>query len=178
MKYVALLRGINVGGKNTIKMSELKSCLEVVGLSDVKTYINSGNVIFTSEQSEKELVEVIEGCIKKSLKLDVPVIVVAQTQIEAIVAEIPVKWVNDQTMRTDILFLWKEVDYPSVINEVKINPEVDHLIYVPGAIVWNYDRVNYTKTKMRNFIGSHIYKRMTARNANTTRKLLQIMQSS
>jgi uncharacterized protein (DUF1697 family) len=51
--YVALLRGINVGGKNIIKMETLKQCFVDMGFSDVKTYIQSGNVIFKTQKSDK-----------------------------------------------------------------------------------------------------------------------------
>lgn len=177
MRYVALLRGINVGGNNTIKMSELKACFEMLGLTDVKTYINSGNIIFsTGNTDEPALVKIIEQCIKANFGLDIPVVVRSQPQIAETVQKIPERWVNDQTMRTDVLFLWPSVDQPAVLDEIKTNPAVDELIYGPGVIIWHFDRAYYRQSKMPGFIGTRVYKLMTARNANTVRKLHQLMQ--
>lgn len=60
MQYVALLRGINVGGKNKVSMKDLKTCFNKAGFPDAITYINSGNVIFTSE--EKDTIKLAEKC--------------------------------------------------------------------------------------------------------------------
>lgn len=176
MKYVALLRGINVGGNNTIKMSELKTCFEQVGFSDVSTYINSGNIIFTDKtNSEIQLITIIEKCIRDNLNLDIPVLVRNANEIKKLVHKLPQNWTNDGKMRTDVLFLWTETDHPGVIEEIKTNPDVDKLIYTKGAVIWNIERLNYTKSKFHNFIGTKIYKQMTARNVNTVRKLHTLM---
>ncbi|HET6622591.1 MAG TPA: DUF1697 domain-containing protein [Candidatus Saccharimonadales bacterium] len=176
MKYVALLRGINVGGNNKISMFELKACFEKLGFGDVKTYINSGNIIFsTSKSDETRLVRSIENCIKDKFNLDIPVVIRSNQQIAEVVKAIPKEWVNNQAMRTDVLFLWTEVDGPEVLEEIKTNPEVDNLIYTAGAIIWNFDRQNYRQSKLHGFIGTHVYKLMTARNINTVRKLAGLM---
>lgn len=177
MKYVALLRGINVGGNNTIKMSALKACFEALGFADVKTYINSGNIIFSSDKAEDELVPVVEKCIEDNFHLNVPVVIRSQAEIAKTAAKIPADWVNDQAMRTDVLFLWADVDRPDVLDEISTNPDVDQLIYTPGAVVWHFDRINYRQSKMHSFIGTRVYKLMTARNVNTVRRLHQLMQS-
>jgi uncharacterized protein (DUF1697 family) len=177
MIYVALLRGINVGGNNTIKMSELKACFEAQGYTDVRTYINSGNIIFSTDELQAGSAKTIEQLISDKFKLNIPVVVRSQTQISELARQIPDDWTNDKALRTDVLFLWQEVDYPDVLKEIKTNPDVDNLMYIPGAIIWNYDRANYSKTKMRDFIGSRVYKLMTARNVNTVRKLNDLMQN-
>lgn len=177
MKYVALLRGINVGGKNTIKMAELKICFERLRFNDVTTYINSGNVIFSAQKkTNPELASDIATGIKDYFGLDVPAVVRTSEQIDEVVKKLPKAWTTDKTMRTDVIFLWDEVDYPAVIDEIKINPEVDNLIYIPCALIWNLDRQHYTKSKMHSFIGTKIYKLSTARNSNTVRKLQDLMQ--
>ncbi|HWT27454.1 MAG TPA: DUF1697 domain-containing protein, partial [Mobilitalea sp.] len=72
--YIALLRGINVGGKNMIKMAELKRVLEALGLIDVQTYIQSGNLLFRSEEDEKSLSEKLQDEIKTAFGVSIPVI--------------------------------------------------------------------------------------------------------
>lgn len=175
MKFIALLRGINVGGKNTIKMSELKTCFEKMGFSEVTTYINSGNVIFDSEMSESTLVEIIERSIKDYFRLEIFVVIKSAAQIKKLIEEIPENWTNDSKMRTDILFLFPEIDRSEVLNEIKSNPDFDNLRYFPGAVVWNVDRVNYNKSKLHDLIGSKIYKKTTIRNVNTVRKIHELM---
>src|ERR1700709_15364 len=159
MKYVALLRGINVGGNNILKMTDLKSAFEAIGFGDVRTYINSGNILFSSPiDSESEIVRSIERCIKDNFDLDIPIVIRSQSEIAEVVGKIPENWVNDQAMRTDVIFLWAEVDRPDVLDEIATNPSVDHLIYTPGAVIWHFDRTNYRKSKMHDFVGTRVYK--------------------
>jgi uncharacterized protein (DUF1697 family) len=80
-------------------------------------------------------------------------------------------------MRTGVMFLWDEVDTPEVIAAIVTNSEVDRLLHVKGALIWNVNRSDYGKSKVPKIIGSRFYKNMTARNANTTRKLLELMSA-
>jgi len=174
--YIALLRGINVGGHALVSMKELKACFEELGFHDVSTYINSGNIIFRDARTNiPTLVQLIESGIKAHRKMDIRVIVKSQREMAAICKKIPREWVTDQEMRTDVMFLWKEVDTAAAISAVATNPEVDRLVRAKGALIWNVTRKNYTKSKLPKIIGTRLYKNMTARNANTTRKLLMLM---
>lgn len=174
--YVALLRGINVGGNCKVSMKALKACFEKLGFINVKTYINSGNVIFFHIGSSGEkLVDIIEQGIKKYIGLEIRVVVRSLEQIALLCKKIPKTWTNDAGSRTDILFLWKEVDKPSTLAELAINPAVDHLLYIKGAVVWHFDRKDYNKSKMHKLIGTFVYKNMTVRNVNTVRKLHALM---
>ena len=176
--YVALLRGINVGGNSLVSMKELKTCFEELGFQDVKTYINSGNIIFKdSRKNLPSLVKLIESGIKAHRKMDIRVIVKSKDDIAAICKKIPSEWVTDTLMRTDVMFLWDDVDTPEIVAAVPINPKVDRLLHVKGALIWNVTRKDYGKSKVPKIVGSKLYKNMTARNANTTRKLLELMSS-
>jgi uncharacterized protein (DUF1697 family) len=177
--YIALLRGINVGGHALVSMKELKACFEGLGLRDVSTYINSGNIIFRDPRTNiPKLVQLIESGIKAHRKMDIRVVVKSQREMAAICGKIPREWVTDQEMRTDVMFLWKEVDTPDAIAAIPINPEVDRLVRAKGALIWNVTRKNYTRSKLPKIVGTRLYKNMTARNANTTRKLLELMLST
>ena len=174
--YVALLRGINVGGHALVSMRELKSCFEELGFRDVSTYINSGNVIFKDAGTNlPRLVQRIETGIKAHRKMDIRVVVKSKADLAAICKTIPGDWVTDKVMRTDVMFLWDEVDSPEVIASIATNPKVDRLLHVKGALIWNITRKDYDKSKLPKIIGTRVYKNMTARNANTTRKLLALM---
>lgn len=174
--YVALLRGINVGGNNKVEMSKLKKVFEGVGYKNVLTYINSGNVIFESERKDVSVItQEIETMLQKSFKFPIKIVLRDKKAIRKLSKEIPTDWGNDTEQRTDVLFLWDEFDTKNSMKLITISPDVDSLKYIAGAIVWNVKRCNYTKSGMRKFIGTPLYKNMTARNVNTVRKLVELM---
>ena len=83
IRYIALLRGINVGGKNKISMQKLKECFEELSFCEVKTYLNSGNVIFsTSKTNIPNITSSIESMIKKTFDLNIPVLVISQKSLQ------------------------------------------------------------------------------------------------
>jgi uncharacterized protein (DUF1697 family) len=175
MVYVALLRGINVGGNNKVDMKMLKYTFESLGFSNVRTYINSGNVIFEDEsQSQNNIVAQIETAIERDFQLEIKVIIRDAKNIKTLCKKLPESWVKNEIMKTDIMFLWEEFDNADIINQLK-STEVDNIIYVPGAILWNVHIKNYNKSGIPKLIGTKIYKGMTIRNVNTVRKLHQLM---
>ncbi|WP_308634887.1 DUF1697 domain-containing protein [Paenibacillus silvisoli] len=87
--HIALLRGINVGGKNKIKMADLRDALGTLGLSRVQTYIQSGNILFESEEGEAVLRERIEGLIEREFGLSIKVVMRTAEEMAAIVAGCP-----------------------------------------------------------------------------------------
>src|SRR3954462_4325371 len=116
MIYVALLRGINVGGNAKVSMSELKAALDQAGLQAVKTYINSGNIVFKDDmRTPDELVSLIEKTIQTECKLDVKVLVRDMNAVKAVCEALPETWRNDTTMKCDVLFLWDEIDNESIL---------------------------------------------------------------
>lgn len=177
MRHVALLRGINVGGNNKINMKELKKVFEEAGMENVKTYINSGNIIFSSSHpSSKELAAIMEGAILKNFNLEIRVLVYSMEQYEKIAQAIPPHWTNGDEMKSDVLFLWEEIDRESLLEEVGTKPDIDQLFYVPGALLWAVDRQLVTRSGMMKLAGSALYKRMTVRNVNTARKIYELMK--
>src|SRR4051812_6155577 len=108
MIYVALLRGINVGGNNKIAMSELKATFEKAGMTNVSTYINSGNVIFEdTSHSIPQLTKVIESAIERDFGFAVKVLIRDLPAMEAVIKTLPDAWVNDDAMKCDVMFLWE-----------------------------------------------------------------------
>lgn len=172
--YLALLRGINVGGNNKIGMKPLKALFEAIGFDNVTTYINSGNVLFDTSKSVD--ITMIESAIEKEFNLNIPIVIRTESDIQQLVKHIPTDW-NNAEQRTDILFLWKQFDSKKSLELLTVNDGVDHVKYVPGAIIWNFNRDNYNKTGMRQFIGTALYKGSTVRNVNTVRKLAELMKS-
>ncbi len=169
--YVALLRGINVGGHSTIDMKALKRLFESLGFLKVKTYINSGNVLFQSDTDVALLKTQIETAIQDHFGMAVPTILRSAQEIQSMVDSFPKNWKNDEEHKTDILFLNDGFDGPSALLQIRYNPQVDTLIALPKAIGWSIDRSHYSQSGMKHFIGTPVYKNMTARNINTLRKL-------
>jgi uncharacterized protein (DUF1697 family) len=176
-RYVALLRGINVGGNSKVEMSKLKKVFESLRFTEVSTYINSGNVIFSAPKKQpKLLARTIERALEKAFRFPIKVLVRDVKSIQKLTKAIPKQWQNNAEMRTEIFFLWDEFDKKSTLKEISVNTDVDCLVYIHGAIVWNLLRKNYTKSRMHKLIGTKVYKHMTARNVNTLRKLAERMQ--
>ncbi len=176
-RYIALLRGINVGGNNKVEMPKLKQAFEKMGFTDVSTYINTGNVIFKTKKKNTESVIIdIEKSLKKSFGFEIRTIIRDSKNVLKVAKGVPQNWTNDLKQKTEVLFLWDEFANKNTLKSIEINPEVDNLKYIDGAIVWNIKKANYNKSKMKKFIGSKVYKHMTARNINTLKKLAELMK--
>lgn len=177
MKYVALLRGINIGGRNKIDMKMLKETFENAGMIDVVTYINSGNIIFTNDDMHRtKLAAELEAAILEDFGLEIKVLIRSSTDIDDIMDHLPDHWMNDKSMKSDVLFLWEDIDDESILESLKIRPEIDTIIYRPGVILSSVDREDVGKSAITKVVGKSMYKHMTIRNVNTFRKIHSLMQ--
>jgi uncharacterized protein (DUF1697 family) len=175
MVYVAFLRGINVGGRGMVSMAAIKEALVALGLSEVRTYINSGNVIFSTRASDAQrLMARIEKGLEQHTGMAIKVLVMDHKSLKRMIDAIPRNWVDDKTMRTYVLLLWKELDDRSILDRLPTKPGVDELKYLPGAVVWRVDRENVGKSQMNRIVGTPMYKKITIRSANTMRKLNEL----
>lgn len=177
MVYLALLRGINVGGKSRVEMSKLKATFEGLGFTNVRTYIASGNVIFRTEASDAErLTERIEAAIEHDFGLPVSVVLRESAAVRRLIEGLPLDWVNDAKMKCDLMFLWPEIDDPGILAKIPHDPAKEDVIYLPGAVVWRIDRDKVRQGQVLKIIGTDIHKQLTVRNPNTVRKLWELMQ--
>src|ERR1700738_3600458 len=175
MTYVAFLRGVNVGGKSIVSMAAIKEALVALGLSDVRTYINSGNVIFSTQASGvQQLTARIEKALDQHTGMAIKVLVMDHRTLKKMVDAIPRNWVDDKTMRTYVLLLWKELDDRSILDSLPTKPGVDEIKYTPGAVVWRVDREDVGRSQMNRIVGTPMYKKITVRSANTMRKLNEL----
>lgn len=92
IEYIALLRAVNVGGKNKVTMSILKQEMQTKGFQNVITYINSGNILFDSEFSKEHNTDILRSIIKDSFNLDIDVIIVSTKDLEESLSFVPVWW--------------------------------------------------------------------------------------
>ncbi|MBP7775200.1 MAG: DUF1697 domain-containing protein [Candidatus Saccharimonadales bacterium] len=172
MKYVALLRGINVGGNRKVPMAELRHVFENRGFADVSTYINSGNVIFSAGIVPR--VTDIERAIAKHFGFAVETLVISQAKLASVAKAIPDEWTNDTEQKSDVVFLFPDIDKPDILSTVGYNPAVESMIYLPGVIITNISRNNQPKSSLLKLVGTPLYQRMTIRNVNTVRKLAEL----
>ena len=176
MRYVALLRGINVGGRTLIKMADLKECIQELGFANVATYIASGNVLFeTAERDAAELESKIARAIEQRFELPVKVVVLDRAAYGRIVKAIPSDWVGDASLRANVAFVRRGTDAKQVVRELQPDPAVENVIAVDGAILWATKRDALNRSVMRRLIGGAAYKELTVRNLNTTLKLQDLL---
>ena len=178
MRYLGLLRGINVGGKTLIKMGDLRACVEALGFDHVSTYIASGNVLFESEvQDVAEVERRIERAIEERFALSVKVVVLGRAAYARIVKAIPRAWIGRDEMRANVAFVRRGTDARRVVSELQPDPAIEEVIAVEGAILWATRRDALNRSVMRKLIGGVVYKELTVRSLNTTLKLHELLQA-
>ena len=175
-KYILLLRGINVGGNNIVSMKELKELLEQNGFLNVITYINSGNIIFSSEISDIELLKrKCEVLIMEKFKLGIAVMVISALEVFEALNNAPDWWDADSESKHNAIF----VIPPSTVEEVFENvgeskPEFEKVGSFGRVIFWSAPRKTFSMTRWSKVVGSSVYDRITIRNANTVKKLIAL----
>jgi uncharacterized protein (DUF1697 family) len=178
VKHVALLRGINVGKGARVPMKTLKALFEGLGLSDVVTYLNSGNVVFESALDASELTRLIESELERSFGQRIPTLVKTSAEVRAIAESIPSAWGSDAGQQTYVAYLFGDVDTPGLVSELPVKRQFMSIFYTPGAIVWNIKREDYNRSQITKIVGHSSYARMTTRNVNTARKLAALCAES
>jgi uncharacterized protein (DUF1697 family) len=176
VRYIALLRGINVGGKTLIKMADLKDCVGALGFENVSTYIASGNVLFESpERDAAKLERKIERAVEQRFRLPVTVVVLDRATYGRIVKAIPKSWVGAKSVRANVAFVRRGTDAKQVVRELQPDPAIEEVKAINGAILWATKRNALNRSVMRKLIGGAAYKQLTVRNLNTTLKLQDLL---
>lgn len=178
MKYIALLRGINVGGKNKISMAELKVCLEELGLDEVRTYINSGNVLFSSPKPAIDLAQEIEKVLVKKFKFDSKVIktlVLSEDQLKDVIKSAPKGFGTEPTKyHSDAIFLMG-ITSDEAMKVFQPREGVDKIWQGEGVIYSQRLSAERTRSRLNKIMMSPLYKSMTIRSWSTTTKLYNLM---
>lgn len=173
MRYIALLRGINVGGNSKVPMPELKRCFEALGFGEVKTYINSGNVIFDApEQDRQTLIERCEEAIEKSFGFRVVCAVISAEELADSVAHAPDWWGLSDGNRHNAIFVIPPATTDIIMSEVgKAKPEYEKVAAYGSVIFWTAPLETFSRTRYSKIVGTKAYQSITIRNSNTARKL-------
>ncbi len=174
-RYLAFLRGINISGKNKVPMTELKSGFESLDFAEVKTYLNSGNVIFSSDHDDIALMKVqIETMIKNQFQLEIPVFVISKEDLESILHNAPDWWGNEnKEIYDNLIFIMPPATFADVFNEIGEPKEgLEQIQDYKNAIFWSFSRKDYQKTNWWSKTASaNIGSKLTIRTANTVRKI-------
>ena len=177
-RYIALLRGINISGKNKVPMAELKKCFEALGVMEVKTCLNSGNVIFSSAEADvTALTDRVERMIQCEFGLDIPVFIIPQEELADILRHAPDWWgIEDKESYDNLIFILPPATFPEVYHEIGAPKEgLEKIQEYQSVVFWSFSRKDYQKTNWwpksaRADIGS----KLTIRTANTVRKIVNL----
>ena len=177
MRYLALLRGVNVGGKAKLNMAELKAALVTAGFTNVVTYITSGNVVFASDRTGTQaLAEQVHAVIANQFGMNIDVIVLSAPEWQAIVDGAPSWWGNEPGWKHNVLVLLPPYDMDATVAGIGIlNPDIERIATGPGVVYQAMSIELVGKTTTGNLSASPSYRRLTIRNYNTTQKLMELL---
>jgi uncharacterized protein (DUF1697 family) len=175
--YVALLRAINVGGKNLVSMKALKERFEELGFRDVTTYINSGNVIFRSTETDARKIEAqIDRMLEREFSVAGKTVVRSRTEMARVTKTIAQTWNGDPTWRYNVIFLRHSIDSKDVLAALQPKADIESVVYCPGTLLWSARVSDIGRTLLLKLASRPIYQDMTIRNVNTTNKVFELMQ--
>lgn len=174
-RYIAFLRGINISGKNRVPMAELKVCFEKLGFADVKTYLNSGNVAFSSQQNDADsITSQLEQALGERFSVTIPVFVISQRELEDILRHAPQWWGGEnKEIYDNLIFIMKPATFQEVIKEIGDPKEgLEQIQDYQQTVFWSFNRSEYQKTNWWSKTASaNISYKLTIRTAGTVRKI-------
>lgn len=179
MKFIALLRGINVGGNNKVSMVDLKKALEEEEFKNIITYINSGNVIFESNESNKEiLVKICERAIENKFGFHVICSVISAKELKEALKNAPSWWDQNKSYKNNAIFVIAPETADGIMQQVgEAKPDYEKISAYGPIIFWTAPLETFSRSRYSKIVGTNAYKSITIRNANTTKKLLELSSS-
>lgn len=177
--YVALLRGINVGGRNKVAMADLREAFEAGGYQDVRTYIQSGNVLFRSDAPRASLEADLETMLERRLGMTLVVVVRSRVQLRNVVAKAPEGFGQQpDTYHSDVVFLKAPLTSRRAMRIVELREGVDRAWPGTAAIYFQRLSARRTQSRMGRIVAQPEYQQMTIRSWNTTTKLLALAEDA
>lgn len=177
--YVALLRGINVGGKNPIGMQALAECFRAAGYEDVRTHLQSGNVLFASDpRIGRELEDALERMLQQRFDAPIPTVVRSRDELAATIASAPANH-GSKELRSEVFFLKQPLTADAVMTQMpKLRDGVDSIASGPGALYFSRMAAKASKTRITRLMSMPVFQQMTVRSWRTTTRLLEMLDSS
>jgi uncharacterized protein (DUF1697 family) len=177
-RYVALLRGINVGGRNKVAMADLRAVFARNGFDDVSTYIQSGNVLFASSARRDSIEGEIEAMLERDLELPIMVTVRSRVQMRNVLRGAPPGFGREpDKYHSDAVFLKKPLTAAKAMRVVTPKEGVDRAWPGAGVIYFRRLSARRTQSRLSRIMSTPEYALMTIRNWNTTMKLLDMIET-
>ena len=177
-RFIALLRGINISGKNKISMADLKASFSELGYTEIRTHLNSGNFIFSAdERDENLLADRIRMKILERSSMEIPVFVILQGDLDDLLAKAPDWWGTENKDIYDNLIFAIPPAVPEMIAEKIGEPTegLERIRICENAIFWSFDRHKYAKANWwKKTASAGIGEMITIRTANTLRKIAEM----
>jgi uncharacterized protein (DUF1697 family) len=178
-RFLALLRGINVGGRNQVRMADLKACFSGGGFTEVATYIQTGNVVFEANggADAASLTARLERLLAASFGFEIAVVVIEGHRLREIVDAAPPGFGTEPgTYRYDVLFLKPPLTDQAALPMVPVRAGVDDVHAGPGALYSSRLIARASQSRLSRIAGLPIYRNLTIRNWNTTTRLLEMIE--
>ena len=182
--YVALLRGINVGGRNPIRMPELVECFRDAGYGEVSTYLQSGNVLFSADHKSADhksadhkkgpkLEAAVEAMLEQRFGTPLLVVIRSRDELAQTIDAAPADH-GSPKLRSDIFFLKHPLTSEEALAQMpELREGVDSVAPGPGAIYFSRVAARATKTRIQKFMGMPIFQQVTVRTWGTSVRLLE-----
>ncbi|WP_314148701.1 DUF1697 domain-containing protein [uncultured Leifsonia sp.] len=177
--FVALLRGINVGGKNLVAMSDISAVFRESGFENVRTHGQSGNVLFDAEPAGRPPLEsTIERILEDRLLAPMVVVVRSKEELAETVAAAPAGHGSDE-LRSDVFFLKHPLTAEAAFAQLpELREGVDSMAMGPGALYFSRVAALATKTRIQRVMAMPMYQQMTVRTWRVTTRLLELLEES
>ena len=180
MEYVALLRGINVGGKNKVVMSELREQIVDEGYTNVRTYINSGNLLFDAEATvaREDVARAVEDLLERRYEFPIRLALLTAQDYLAQLDDLP-DWWHGEVARRDALFYTRGLDRDHVrerIEAMELGDEAVH--FGEHAVFWGkFDEKSFLKTAYhKRLLREDFYRQVTIRSGSTVEKIASMLR--
>ena len=160
-----------------ISMRALKESFEKSGFTQVSTYINSGNIIFTTKEDDARKLEIqIEQMLLQEYQLDSKVVLRSLPEMAKLVNSLPPDWGGDSNWRYNVMFLRHTIDSKKILSDLPAKSDIEEIVYRPGTLLWSALASEANRSNMVKLASKKIFKEMTVRNLNTTKKLHELMK--
>ena len=177
-RYLALLRGINVGGNNIIAKDDLRSCFEDLGFTSVRTYIQSGNIVFRADAGDQEqLTARVEAGLSARFSYAARAVVLSYAGYRALLDAAPPAWGEDPVCRHNALFTLAGTTPAEVLASIPpVKEELETVAAGPGVVFWSAEKERVTRSAFVKLPAHPIYQQVTIRNHNTVRRLATLLE--
>ena len=179
MEYVALLRGINVGGNNKVVMSELREQIAAEGFTNVRTYINSGNVLFEAGPDTpcEDVAQAVEDLLARHYDFPIRLALLTAQDYLAELHSLP-DWWHGEVARRDALFYTRGLDRSHVRERIEAMELGDEAVYFgEHAVFWGkFDEKSFLKTAYhKRLLREDFYRQVTIRSGSTVEKIAAML---